>query len=121
MQVTYFNTTTTGTTPAPQLNSDGRAIVIRKILVGNPVTGGNLTVFTENNALSNNTTQIGMKITYPTFSTTNVNDGPDLYDFRAASSEGGSTETDGLFCPAGGSIVIDQTMQVSVFWDYAQG
>ena len=121
MQFTYFNTTTSGTTPAPVINSDGRAIVIRKVLVGNPVSSGNLTIFSENNALSNNTTQIAAKITYPSFSTTNINDGPDVYDFRTISNTGGSVEDDGLFCQTGGSIVIDQTMQVTVFWDYAQG
>lgn len=121
MQTTYVNTTTSGTTPATVLNTDGRAIVIRKLIVGNPVSGGNIVLFNENNALSNNTTQIAVKLTYPSFSTTNINDGPDVYDFRTNAAQGGSVEADGIFCQTGGSLAIDQTMQVTVFWDYAQG
>lgn len=121
MQTTYINATTTGTTPATVLNTDGRAIVIRKIFVGNPVSSGNITLFLENNALSNNTTNIAAKITYPSFSTTNIDSGPAIYDFRTVTNPGGSTEEDGIFCQTGGSVAIDQTMQVTVFWDYAQG
>lgn len=119
MQTTYINTTTTSTTPATVLNSDGRSIVIRKIVIGNPVNSGNITVFSENNALSNNTTQILSKISLPGTVNTLV---PVVIDFRTASGAGGgSTEDDGLFCQTGGSIAIDQTMQVSVLWDYAEG
>lgn len=121
MQATYFNTTTSSTTPAPTINSGNGPVVIRKIIVGNPVTAGNLTVFNIGNALSNNTTQIAAKITYPSFSTTNINSGPVTYDFRSSASQGGSISDDGLFCQQGASIVIDQTMQVTVFWDIAEG
>jgi len=121
MQTTYFNTVTSGTTPAPQLNTDGRAIVVRKILIGNPTSGGTVTLFNIGNALSNNTTQIAVNITYPSFSTTNINDGPDMYDFRAQNSGSGSTEEDGVPCSSGGSVAISGTMQVTVFWDYAEG
>lgn len=119
MQTTYVNATTTSTTPATVINSDARAIVIRKILVGNPVNSGNITVFNENNALSNNTTQIVFKNTY----TGSVSESSQrVFDFRSGSGAGGgSTEDDGLFCQSGGSIAIDQTMQVTVLWDYAQG
>ena len=121
MVVSYFNSTTSGTTPASVINTDGRSIVIRKILVGNPVSSGNLTIHYTNNALAQDTTTIAAKITYPAFSTTNVNDGPDTYDFRCANSGSGSTEADGLVLGMGGSLVMDQTMQVTVFWDYTEG
>lgn len=120
MQTTYVNATTTGTTPATVISSTG-PVVIRKILVGNPVTAGNIVLFNIGNALSNNTTQIATKITFPSFSTTNINSGPTMYDFRAVAATGGSTEDDGIFCQSGASIAIDQTMQVTVFWDVAQG
>lgn len=121
MQTLYVNTTTSGTTPATVINSDGRAIVVRKIFVGAPASGATLTLFNENNALANNTTQIAFGLTYPTFSSTNPNSVPTVVDFRAVSGQGGSTEDDGIFCPAGGSISISSAMQVSVLWDYAQG
>ncbi len=118
MTTSYLNTTTSGTTPASVVNADGRAIVIRKILVGNPVTAGNITIHNTNNALANDTTTIAAKITFPTFSTTNTNGSIPLLDFRTNST--GGVEEDGLFCANGSSIVLDQTMQVTVFWDYAQ-
>jgi hypothetical protein len=117
MQAKYVNSTTTSTTPATVIDAS-QPVVIRKIIVGNPVSAGNITVFTEGNALSNNTTQIGYKHTFPSFSTTNVNVTPVVIDFRA-NSTGGSAD-DGLFCQTGASIAIDQTMQLTVFWDYAQ-
>ena len=120
MQATYLNTTTSGTTPASQVNTDGRSIVIRKILVGNPVSSGNITIHNNNVALANDTTTINAKITLPAFSTTNINTGPLTFDFRTASPNG-STEADGLQCSQGASIVLDQTMQVTVFWDYTEG
>lgn len=118
MQFTYVNTTTTGTTPATVLNATS-PIVIRKILVGNPVVSGNITVFNEGNALSNNTTQIAYKKTFPA-SFSNIQPETQI-DFRSTSSQGGSTADDGIFCQAGASIAIDQTMQVTVMWDVAQG
>lgn len=119
MQATYFNTTTSSTTPAPVIST--APIVIRKIMVGNPVTAGNLTLFNAGNVLSNNTTQVIAKLTYPSFSTTNINDGPDVYDFRSTSSQGGTTSDDGIMCGAGACLQMDQTMQVTVFWDLAEG
>ena len=122
MQITYLNTTTSGTTPASQVNTDGRAIVIRKLIVGNPVSTGNITIHNNNVALSNDTTTINFKLTLPTFSTTNPNVVPLVVDFRAgAMAGGGSAEADGLECSQGSSIVLDQTMQVLVLWDYAEG
>lgn len=121
MQAKYTNTTTTSTTPATVIEAT-QPVVIKKIIVGNPVSGGSVTLFTEGNALSNNTTQIAYKHTFPTFSTTNTNGvSPVVIDFRSTSSQGGSTEDDGIFCQTGSSFAIDQAMQVTVLWDYAQG
>lgn len=118
MQSTYVNTTTTSTTPATVIQASG-PVTIRKILIGNPLTNGNITVFLEGNALSNNTTNIGYKKTYASsFSSIQPET---VIDFRAASSQGGSTSDDGLFCQTGASIAIDQTMQVTVMWDVAEG
>lgn len=120
MQATYVNTTTTSTTPATVISASG-PVVIRKIIVGNPVTAGNITLFNEGNALSNNTTQIAYKHTFPSFSATNTNGvTPIVVDFRSASQQGGSVTEDGIFCQSGASIAIDQTMQVTVLWDIAE-
>lgn len=117
MQFTYVNATTTGTTPATVILASG-PVVIRKILIGNPVNSGNVTLFSEGNALSNNTTQIAWKNTYTSaVSESSKRD----FDFRATSSQGGSVGDDGIFCQNGASIAIDQTMQVTVLWDVAQG
>jgi hypothetical protein len=122
LQYTYINTTSSSTTPAQQINTDGRAIVVRKIIVGNPVSTGNITIHNNNVALSNDTTTINFKNTFPTFSTSALAQFPTVIDFRAgAMAGGGSAEADGLECSQGGSLVIDQTMQLTVLWDYAQG
>jgi hypothetical protein len=118
MQSLYVNTTTSGSNPSTVINASG-PVVIRKILIGNPVTSGNITIFTEGNALANNTTQIGYKKTFPA-SFTSIQPETQI-DFRASSSQGGSVESDGLFCQTGACITIDQQMQVTVLWDVAEG
>lgn len=118
MQSLYVNATVSGSNPATVIAANG-PVIIRKIIVGNPVTSGNITLFLEGNALANNTTNIGYKKTYPA-SFTNIQ--PEtVIDFRGSSSQGGSVGTDGIFCQTGASIVIDQTMQVTVLWDVAEG
>ena len=117
IQALYINTTTTSTTPATVIAASG-PVVIRKIFVGNPVNSGNITLFSEGNALSNNTTQIAFKKTYGgTVSESSAN----VFDFRSSSSQGGSIGDDGIFCQNGASIAIDQAMQVTVMWDVAEG
>ena len=118
MNFTYINPTTASTTPASVVNADGRAIVIRKILIGAPVASGNITVFYTNNALANNTTSIAYKKTFQSsFSSIQPET---AIDFRASATNGGAVEEDGLPCSQGASICIDQAMQLCVLWDYAQ-
>ena len=118
MNFTYLNTTTSSTTPASQINTDGRAIVLKKLIIGNPVTAGNLTVHYTNVALANDTTTIAFKLTLPTFSTTNTNTAqPVVVDFCTLGNAG--VGEDGLSLANGGSIVLDQTMQVTALWDYS--
>lgn len=123
MQSTYITTTSAGTTPAQAISGDAtRAIVVRKILVGLPVSAATLTVFNIGNALSNNTTQIAFGMTMPTFAASAVNPGMYTIDFRASSGAGGgSVEEDGLICQTGGSLAISSNMQITVLWDYAEG
>lgn len=117
MQTTYINTTTSGATQASQLNTDARAIVVKKILVGNPVNSGNIVLFNIGNALANNTTQIAFKNTF----TSSVSESSQrVFDFRSTSPAGSAVTEDGIPCASGGCISIDQTMQLTVFWDYAE-
>lgn len=124
MQAFYTNTSTalTGANTAQNINTDSRSIVVRKIIVGNPVSGGNIVLFNAPSQVANATTTIAYKHTFPTFSTTNTNGvTPVVVDFRAASTGAGSAEEDGIICANGGAIATDQTMQVTVLWDYAEG
>ena len=119
MQYSYLNTAQTGAVPATVLNPGGQAIVIRKILIGNPVASGTITLFNNGNALANNTTSIAYQKTFQG-SFTSIQ--PEtVIDFRAATNVGDSTEEDGLTLTAGGTIAISQTMQVTVMWDLAEG
>jgi hypothetical protein len=121
MQYTYVNTTTSGTTPATVINSQGGSIVVRKLIIGNPLAG-TITLFNEGNALANNTTNIASLITLPTFSTTNINGTfPIVVDYRTATGEGGSTEADGLTLVSGGTVSISAQVQLTILWDYSQG
>ena len=115
MQFVYLNTTTSSTTPASVVST--QSMVLKKLIIGNPVTAGNLTVHNTGNALANDTTTIAFKLTLPTFSTTNVNQTqPLVVDFCTLGNAG--VAEDGLSCASGCSIVIDQTMQVTALWDY---
>lgn len=77
-----------------------------------------MTVHFTNVALSNDTTTIAAKITLPTFSTTNVNPSqPIVVDFTTGLNAG--IAENGLALSNGGSVVLDQTMQVTALWDYA--
>jgi hypothetical protein len=121
MQVTYLNTVTSSTTPASVVNPDGRAIVIRKLVIGNPVAG-NIIIHNTNNALSNDTTTVVAYLTFAAPAAATPTTAGQTIDFRAASGVGGgSVESDGLPCSLGSSIVLSAAMQVTVFWDYAEG
>src|SRR5579859_6840891 len=111
MQVFYTNTQTSIASTATAQSISSVPVVIRKIIVGNPVNSGNVILFNESNAVANNTTNIVFKKVYGgTVAETSAN----TFDFRAASgSGGGSVEEDGIFCPGGASIVTDQTMAVT--------
>jgi hypothetical protein len=118
MQYTYLNTVTSSTTPASVVST--ASIVLRKLLIGNPVSGGSITIHYTGNALANDTTTIAWKMTLPAFSSTYPSSTPMVVDFRAASGSGGAISEDGLSMASGCSIVLDQTMQVLALWDLAQ-
>lgn len=121
MQSTYFNTATSGTTPAVAINAANPTapIVVRKIIIGNPTGSATLVLFNIGNALSNNTTQIAYNKTFPA---TLSNVPETVIDFRASSQAGGgSAEEDGLFCQTGGSLAISTGLQVTVLWDSPEG
>lgn len=99
------NTATNGTV----IDAGGADVRVFKLIVGAPVSAGNIYLYNITNPLNGSTANIGSKITLPTFSTTNVNPGVYVLDFGPY----------GLPLPQGGNIVIDQTMQITVVWGYA--
>lgn len=108
MRVTYqagTNTATNGTA----LGQAGEDIRVYKLIVGAPVSTGNIYFYTITNPINGATANIASKITLPTFSTTNVNPGVYVVDFGS----------EGLPLGEGGNIIIDQTMQVTVIWNLA--
>jgi hypothetical protein len=119
MKFTYLNTAQV--TPATATAIDAQAgandnRVLKKILVGNPVSGGNIVIFNLNNAVFGATTNIAYKHTFPTFSATNTNGvTPIVIDFTGAG--GPAKGTNGLILQGGGSVTTDQTMQVTLLWD----
>jgi hypothetical protein len=119
MRFTYFNTAQTSPASAQALdpqNGTDEDRVLRKIIVGAPVSAGTIIVYNTNNAVFNATTNIAYKHTFPTFSTTNTNGvSPVVIDFTAAGGKPGGTN--GLLLQNGGSFTTDQAMQVSFLWD----
>lgn len=106
MRVTYAPSTNTATNGVALGNADDD-VRVYKILVGAPVSAGNIFLYTITNPVNAATTNLAAKITLPTFSTTNVNPGVYVLDFGP----------EGLPLVNGGNVIIDQTMQVSIIWE----
>ncbi len=98
------NTATNGVALAQDSESDVR---VYKLIIGTPVSAGNVWLYNITNPLNASTANIGFKTTLPTFSSTNVNPGIYVVDFGP----------DGLPLPQGGNLLIDATMNVTVMWE----
>jgi hypothetical protein len=109
MQTTYINASNTGTNGTALSAGVDDDVRLFKLIVGAPVSAGNIWVYKITNPLNASTANIAVKITLPTFSTTNINPGVYVFDFGPQ----------GLALPQGGNIIIDQTMQVTAMWELA--
>jgi len=98
------NTATNGAQLSATFGDDVRLF---KLIVGAPVSAGNIVIYSINNPVNGASTNIAAKLTLPTFSTTNPNPGVYVFDFGS----------EGLPLIDGGAIIIDQTMQVSALWE----
>lgn len=104
------NTATNGTTLATANSAVNETdIRVYKLIVGAPVSAGNIWLYNISNPLNASTANIALKVTLPTFSTTNINPGVYVMDFGPY----------GLPLNEGGNIIIDQTMNVTVVWGIA--
>lgn len=104
-----FAPSTNASTNGVALGADSnRDVVVQKLIIGTPVSSGNVWLRTITNPLSLSTANIAFKTTLPSFSTTNINPGVYVIDFGPS----------GLPLNQGGNLEIDQTMNVSVVWDY---
>lgn len=108
MQTTYIPSSNTATNGVA-LGGTEDDVRVYKILVGAPVSAGNIFVYNISNPINGSTANIAAKVTLPTFSTTNINPGLYTLDFGPY----------GLPLPQGGNVTIDQTMQVTVVWGLA--
>lgn len=116
MKGLYVDAIISGTVAATPLDAQAGANddrVLRKIVVGKPVAGASITVFSINNALATNTTQIALKYTFPTFS--GGTPASDTITLTAGSGEGGS-KRDGLLLNSG-SVATSSAMQVTFLYD----
>lgn len=94
------------------LGTQGEDVRIYKILVGAPVANGNITVFNKAIVTASDTSDIAAKITLPATIT---------YQFTTANG----AKVDWDFGPEGlpldgGNVQIDQSLQLTVVWDFAQ-
>ena len=110
MKTTFLSASNTSSATGQTLGLDPKQnIQIMKIIIGSPVSSGNLWFFHNQNAgVYTSTTGLAMKLTLgsaiPTTQTPIV---IDLTDNAA----------NGMVLSMGGAFYIDQTMQVTVLWD----
>jgi len=122
MPVTFVkssNSTGAGQT----FGSSGQDVVIKKMIVGNPVNSGNIALYNITNPQpsfsANNDAQLAFKYTY----TSSVSESSlRVFDFTSApNSQGGeSSNVNGLILNSGGNLMIDQNMQITVIWDFIE-
>ena len=106
---TTFQAGTNAATNGTALGTDSnRDVVVYKVIVGTPVSAGNIWLRDITNPVAGSTANIAFKATLPTFSTTNINPGVYSFDFGPY----------GLPLTSGGNLEIDQTMNVTVIWGY---
>ena len=105
--LTYAPSSNTATNGVA-LGASGQDVLVKKVIVGAPVSAGNIILYNKSVAYSGDTSNIGVKVTLPTFSTTNINPGLYVLDF------GGGLRLDG------GLLMIDQSMQVTVVWETSE-
>lgn len=108
MRTTFIAASNTSTNGVALGNTEDDVRVF-KVIIGTPVNAGNVWLYNITNPVNAATTNIGAKITLPTYSTTNINPGLYVLDFGPY----------GLPLPEGGNVIIDQTMNVSVVWEVA--
>jgi hypothetical protein len=123
MRFTYIasanNTTATATlsdgstlsTAGQPLGNVGQDVYVYKIIVGLPVSAGNIVLKNKAVAMAfaTDTSDTALKITLPTYSTTNV-----LLSMREQVIDFGNSPLQ----LDGGNVQIDQTMQVTVLWEF---
>lgn len=107
MNVTFAPSSNTSTNGVALGTDTNRDVVVWQVIVGTPVSGGNIWLRTITNPIGGSTDNIAFKATLPTFSSTNVN--PGVYSFEFSK---------GLPLNQGGNLEIDQTMNVTVIWNY---
>lgn len=106
-QTTFAAGTNTATNGVALGTDTQRDVIVWSIVIGTPVSAGNVWLYNITNPLGSSTANIAFKTTLPTFSTTNINPGQYVINFAK-----------GLPLPQGGNLQIDQTMNVSIVWGY---
>lgn len=98
-------------TAGAPLGASGQDVLVYKIIIGLPVANGNIVVFNKAKAMAfaTDTSNIAAKITLPATIT---------YQFTTPVLNEWDFGPEGLQLD-GGNIQIDQTMQITVIWDYA--
>ncbi len=125
MPVTFVktsNATAVAGVSGTALGAAGQDVYVHKIIVGAPVNSGNIALYHITNPQpsfsTNNDAQLAFKYTY----TSSVSESSlRVIDFTSNGTAGGEqlASSQGLQLNQGGNIMIDQTMLVTVIWDFA--
>ena len=110
--ITTYVSGANSTTGGVALGTSGQNIEVVKLVVGNPVTSANIWLYDETNVGNvTNTTGLKAKLTLPgTLATGQLPFTIDLTD----------ADGHGLLLNSGGSVAIDQTLQLTVIWGPTQ-
>ena len=107
MRVTYAaaaNNTTNGVS----LGASGQDIKVIKIIIGQPIASGNITLFNKAVSVGSETTDTAFKYTLPSTLTASHQ-----FPFERVIDFGEGLQLDG------GNLNVDQAMQVTVLWKLA--
>ncbi len=111
MQKLYMNTANS-TTGGTALGQAGQDVVVKKLIIGAPVASANIWIYDETNVGNvTNTAGLAAKLTLPASFAT----GQLPFTINLTDEDG-----HGLLLGSGGSIAIDQALQMTVLWDFAE-
>lgn len=120
MPVSFIKTSNSATTGLA-LGAPGQDVVVKKIIIGLPVNSGNVAIYDITNPLPSFNAANDAALKFKHAYTASVSESSlKVFDFTTMGEASGehSSMSQGLLLSNGGNVMVDQTMNVTVIWDY---